>query len=219
LLLAFWSASLAAITIVFLLPISPVVLDVQSLRYVTVLWPALLVLIAVTWGERAAPWLAVLVIGTAALGCLELLRGDYGGSAPWLSQREISGATRFVEENGLDHGYAPYKDATPLTWESDFAVRSYPINMCGNEVPAPDRCQFSLHSMDSWYRPAAAGVRTFYLWDDRPLTGDLYLAPPLRRWGTPFATAQFGHLHLYAYDYDLGRVVRLPPNRDPEFGR
>jgi len=212
LLLAFWATVLAAMTVVFLVPLTAITIDVGSLRYVTILWPALLVLGGVTWGDRSVPWLACLVVATAVLGCVELVRGDYGGSAPWLSEGEISGVSRFVEANELDHGYAPYQDAAPLTWASDFEVKSYPINMCGSAVPAPDRCQFSLHTMDSWYRPTH-GVRTFYLWDDRRLSGDRYLAPPPHRWGRPFATANFGHLHLYAYDYDLGRQVRLPPAR------
>ena len=186
-------------------------IDVASLRYVTVLWPALLVLVGVVWGVRAVPWLAVLVTLTALLGCLELLRGDYG-RAPWLTDREVAEVTGFAEANGLDHGYAPYKDAAPLTYASDFKVKSYPVNMCGSEVQAPERCQFSLHTIDAWYRPEP-GVRTFYLWDDRHLRGDFYLAPPRAQWGRPFATASFAHLHLYAYDYDLARVVGLPPNR------
>jgi len=215
LLVAFWATTLAAMTAVFLLPITPVVVDVGSLRYATVLWPALLVLVAVVWGSRAVPWLALLVVATSALGCLELLRDDYGPHpGRWLTDGEVSGAERFVEANGLDHGYAGYKDASPLTYASDFEVRSYPVNMCGSAVPVPQRCQFPLHTMDSWYEPRPR-IRTFYIWDDRSQGPDVHVARPPSHWGRPFATARFGHLHLYAYDYDLAYVLaagtRPPP--------
>jgi hypothetical protein len=68
--------------------------------------------------------------------------------------------------------------------------------------------------MDSWYRPTPR-VRTFYVWDDRSQPPDVHVARPPRRWGRPFATADAGHLHLYAYDYDLAYVLpagtRPPP--------
>jgi hypothetical protein len=210
LLAAFWATSLAATVAVFLLPITPVVIDVGSLRYVTALWPALLVLAALSWGARVIPWLAVLVVATAALGSLELFRGDYAEGGAWLSDEEVSGATRFVEANDLSHGYAGYRDASPLTYASDFKVKSYPVNMCGSATPIEARCQFSLHTMDAWYRPIVPRARTFYVWDDRPLAPDVSIAPPPRSWGRPFATARFGHLHLYAYGYDLARHVRPP---------
>jgi hypothetical protein len=210
LLAAFWATSLTATVLVFLLPITPVVTDVGSLRYVTVLWPALLVLVALTWGSRVVPWMAALVLVTVALGCLELFRGDYGPQpGPWLTDDEVSGAARFVHANDLSHGYAGYRDASPLTYASDFAVKAYPVNMCGSAVPIPTRCQFSLHTMDSWYRPPAPG-RTFYVWDDRAGGPDVTVAPPPQSWGRPFATASVGHLRLYAYGYDLARHIRPP---------
>jgi hypothetical protein len=213
LLITFWAGVLVAMSAVFLVPLTGVVVDVGSLRYVTVLWPALLVLVAVAWGSRAVPWLALLVVGTAALGCLELLRGDYEPHpGPWLTDEEVSGATRFVEANDLSHGYAGYRDGSPLTWASDFKVKSYPVNMCGSATPVSERCQFPLHTMDSWYRPTP-GVRTFYVWDDRPSPPDVHVARPPHRWGWPFATADAGHLHLFAYDYDLAYV--LPPGTRP----
>jgi hypothetical protein len=70
------------------------------------------------------------------------------------------------------------------------------------------RCQFPFHTFDSWYAPKPS-VRTFYVQD----TGDLPLpvGPPPARWGHPIATATFGQLRVYAYGYDLARVLRRAP--------
>jgi hypothetical protein len=211
----FWATAVVGMAVVFLVPVEGVVVDTGSVRYVTILWPALLALVAITWGARAVPWLAILVVGTAALGCLELLRGDYGGE-DFLTERDVAGVTRFVEANDLDHGYAGYADAAPLTYASDFRVEAYPVIMCFRTPTG--RCEMPLHRMDSWYRPEP-GARTFYLWDDRPVTPDIEVEPPPRRWGRPFRVARFGHLRVYAYDYDLAYVLPEGTKRPLAFAR
>jgi hypothetical protein len=214
LLAVYWAVAAAAVAVAFISSSAPV--NITSIRYVTILWPALLTLAAIVWGRRALTWLAVLAATAAALGCLELARDDYAAGDPAAPRgREVSQLKDFVIANHLDHGYAGYWDSAAITNETDYRVRTYPVEVCG---PSRDgRCQFPFHTIDTWYAPKQ-GVSTFYISSDSGLPEGV--GPPPSRWGAPWKVAHFGHLMIYAYRFDLASVLaegtqRPKPPRKP----
>ena len=199
LLAVYWAMASVAISAAFILSSAPE--DIGSTRYVTVLWPALLALTAVAFGRRALTPLAAIAAGAAILGCLELADGRYAQAAPY-PDRALASLRQFVAANRLDHGYASYVNAPVITAQTDFAVRAYPVERCD---PIGDGlCQYGLHRIDAWYVPKQ-DARSFFITAERP--GWPLLGGPPPRWGPPIDEARFGPFHIYAYDFDLARIL------------
>jgi hypothetical protein len=210
LLALYWGVSIIGASVAFIIVTAPV--GTNAVRFLTTLWPALLTLVAIVYGRRAITGLALLAAGCAILGSVELGRGLYTpatGAPPDAHEAEL--LERFVAENDLDHGYAGYWDAAPLSVQSDFKVRAYPIELCGPRVDT--YCPFHSHQLEAWYEPEA-GVRSFYVVNGHPL--EPATQPPPAEWGPPIETAQLGDLTVYAYDYDLAsRFQELEPGALP----
>jgi hypothetical protein len=207
---AYWGASILAVSLAFVMITSPV--GTNAVRYLTTLWPGLLTIAALLYGRRALNWLAALAAGGAVIGCIELQQGLYTPQATLPPDPdEVSMVQRFVTANHLDHGYAGYWDAMPVTLLSDFKVHAFPIEPCG---PAPDRyCPFRVHTIESWYSPKP-DVRSFYLVGEPSL--DPSLGPPPTAWGPPIKIAELDDLTIYAYDYDIAsNLRRLQPGTSP----
>jgi hypothetical protein len=201
LLAVYWGASIVLVSGAFVFTTVPA--GLSSVRYVFTLWPALLTLVAVVYARRAHVWLALLAVVSAVIGCAELDRGFYtaaSGKPP--TPDEVAQLERIAMANHLDHGYAGYWDAAPITLESDFKLRAYPLEPCG----AVGYCPFHLHAIESWYRPKP-GARTFYVVGDQSLMPPL--GPPPSSWGRPAKTIRVGHLTVYVFDYDI--AARLEP--------
>jgi hypothetical protein len=195
LLAIYWGASILFVSAAFVFTTVPA--GLSSVRYVFTLWPALLTLAVLVYGRRAHVWLAVLAGVSALIGCAELNRGWYtAATAGQPTQAEVDELERIAAANRLDHGYAGYWDAMPITLESDFKVRAYPIEPCG----PTGYCPFHLHAIEAWYTPRA-GARTFYAVGDQSLKPAL--APPPASWGRPAKTIRVGHLTIYVFDYDI----------------
>src|SRR5919106_4374310 len=197
LLLAFWLISIVAISLAFVITTAP--FGLNAVRYVTTLWPALLTLIVIVYGRPAITGLALLAALCAVMGCWTLERGLYTpatGEPPTVQEADLVG--RFAAENHLDHGYAGYWDAAPISVQSDFKARVYPIELCGPNVNT--YCPFYLHQIEAWYQPKQ-GVRSFFVVNGLPL--EPATRPPPAAWGRPFKTAQLGDLTVYAFDYDI----------------
>jgi hypothetical protein len=202
--------SIVAVSAAFVIVTAPH--GINAVRFLTTLWPALLTLIVIVHGRRAITGLALLAAGCAILGSFALGRGLYTpGTGEPPDGREAELLAGFVAENDLDHGYAGYWDAAPISVQSDFEARTYPIEPCGPQVNT--YCPFHSHQIESWYEPKE-GVRSFYVVNGLPLppaTG-----PPPVEWGMPFETAQLGDLTVYAYDYDISsRFQALEPGELP----
>jgi hypothetical protein len=201
LLLVFWST--AVVGTVAAVVITDIAVGISTVRYLLIAWPAALALAMISWPRSSPAIVAVLAAACAAIGIVQLDRGQYDNQGIGPSDEEIAGLERFVERNGLDHGYAGYWDAAPVTYLSDFRARTYPLAACG--PPARGFCKFNLHTMDSWYQPKP-GTRTFFVYDMRDLP--VNPGPPPRRWGRPLARARDGSLRLYAYPYDIAAVLK-----------
>jgi hypothetical protein len=201
LLAVYWGASILLVSGAFVFTTVPA--GLSSVRYVFTLWPALLTLAALVYARRAHVWLAILAAASALIGWAELDRGLYTPAVVLQpTPAEVAELQRIVTSNRLDHGYASYWDAAPITLESDFELRAYPIEPCGTI----GYCPFHLHTMESWYAPKD-GARTFYVLGDQSLIPPL--APPPSSWGRPVKTIHVGHLTVYLFDYDI--ASRLEP--------
>lgn len=201
LLAVYWGISIILVSVPFVFTTVPV--GINSVRYVFTLWPALLTLAAIVYGRRAHLWLAILAGVAALIGCAELKRDLY--TPPDLvhaSPAEVAQLERITASHDLDHGYASYWDAMPITLLSDFKVRAYPIEPCG----PVGYCPFHLHVIESWYAPQP-NARTFYVMGDQTLQPPL--APPPESWGRPAKVIPVGHLTVYLFDYDI--ASRLHP--------
>jgi hypothetical protein len=201
LLAVYWGASILLVCAPYVFTTTPVALN--SVRYVTTIWPALLTLVALVYARRAHVGLAVLATVCAVIGCFELKRDFY--DPPVVVQptpAEVAQLERIAASHDLDHGYANYWDAMPITLESDFDVRAYPIVPCG---PPGNYCPFQLHVIESWYAPKP-GARSFYVVGDQALTP--HLGSPPAAWD-PVKRIPVGHLTVYVFDYDI--ATRLLP--------
>jgi hypothetical protein len=201
LLAAYWAVSVLLVSAGFVFTDTPVGLN--SVRYVATLWPALLTLVALVYTRRAHIWLATLAAVSALIGCAELERGLY--TPPVVIQptaAEVAHLERIAASHDLDHGYASYWDAMPITLESGFDLRAYPIAPCG----PVGYCPFHLHVIESWYSPKP-NARTFYVVGDQALQPPL--GPPPPSWGRPLKKIRVGHLTVYLFDYDI--ASRLEP--------
>jgi hypothetical protein len=199
LLFVYWGAALAGLAVAFVFSSAPE--DIGSTRYTIILWPALLTLPVIVFARRALAPIALLAALAGVLGCVELARGTYTDESGFPSG-DLSRLERFVAAKGLDHGYAAYVNAPVITARTDFDVRTYPVERCGLE--GDGRCPFGLHRIDAWYQPMRR-ARSFYLVAERP--GWPRLGAPPTRWGPPAAEARFGLFHVFAYDFDLARVL------------
>jgi hypothetical protein len=212
LLAIYWGASIAVVAIAFIITNAPA--GVNAVRYVSTFWPALLTLVAIVYGRRAITGLALLAAGCAILGCFELARGFYTpatGAPPDEQESEL--VEKFADANQLDHGYAGYWDAIPISIQTDFRTPVYPIEQC----LLPERghyCPNRLHIIEAWYEPKP-DIRTFYVVNANPTKP--FVEPPPPSWGPPFKTATLGDLTVYAYDYDIASRFEtiLVPGESP----
>jgi hypothetical protein len=200
LLLVFWAASLIGVAAAVL--VTDVAAGLGTVRYLLVCLPALIATAALLWGDRAIAPLGLIAAACAAIGIVQVGRGHYDNQGLAPSDAEIATLEQFVEGHHLDHGYAGYWDAAPITYLSDYDAPTYPVGRCG--PLGRGFCQFSLHTIDAWYRPEP-GARTFFVYDTRDVPVNPGAPPP--RWGRPLAEAADGHLRLFAYDYDIASVL------------
>jgi hypothetical protein len=206
LLLVFCAVVVAGVGGAFIASSSP--LDIYAARYTLAMWPALLTLWAILApADLGRIALTVLASVAAALGCVELARGDYTTPTSAFPQGpEVGALQRFVQAQRLDHGYAGYWEAAAITAQTNFRVRLYPVVTCG--VNRDGRCPPTVHRLDAWYVPKPRPVRTFYVVDEVAIGVGTVIDVPPARWGPPAKQATFGKLHVWVYDFDL--AGRLP---------
>jgi hypothetical protein len=200
LLAVYWGAVIAGISAGFIVSSAP--LDVFSVRYVTLLLPALLTLAVIAFGRPALIGIGVFATVAAGLGCMQLARGTYTTMNPDLPHgTDLANLERFASQERLDHGYAGYWEAATITAESDFRIRAYPVAQCDVGL-----CPFYLHRIDGWYAPKP-GVRTFYLYSPESPSD---AGPPPPSWGPPVAQRTFGPLQVFVYEGDLAARLGEP---------
>jgi hypothetical protein len=203
LLLVFCGAVILGTAGAFIVSSSP--LDIFSARYTLAMWPMLLIAWAILSPPRATiTGLAILATIAAVLGCNDLGRGTYTTpTSPFPTGRPVGDLARFVAAEHLDHGYAGYWEAATITAQTDFKVRLYPVQDCGD-----GRCPPAVHRIDAWYKPKLGRIRTLYVVDRERIGVGTAVSGPPPRWGPPAKAATFGKLDVFVYNYDLATKLR-----------
>lgn len=200
LLAVFWGVVLAGTAAAYVL--TDAATDIFGARYTVAMWPALVTLPLVLAPVLATRAVTAVAVVSAAMGSVALAQGEYQNSAtPFPQGRIVGDLQKFVEREGLHHGYGSYWDSATIMQQTDFKVRLYPVQACGD-----GRCPFVLHRIDAWYVPQPRPVRTFYVEDSAPLPTPA--GPPPARWGKPAKVVTFGQLKVSVYNFDL--AARLP---------
>ena len=190
----FWGSSAVILSIGFIVSSTPV--DVNSDRYLVGLIYAAAALVPLLAG-RSALRRAAITLGASVFaftGLVTLLQGTVAGNAGNFPSDSVSAqVARIARREHLTVGYAGYWDAAPITWATHFAVKVYPVNVCGAQL-----CRFDIHYISSWYTPRP-GLRTFLISDPtQPIA-----APPVPALGKPSAVYHIAELTMYVYPYDI----------------
>jgi len=197
--LAFWFLAGAVLGLTFLLTSVPV--DKYSARYVLTVGYAVAIVVAVAAVDR--PWLRIGVVTGLTLvlvsGVSGLVRGTLQDSARSSPGGNLSGPLeRLARAEGVEHGYAGYWTAAPLTWQTRARLQVYPVKSC---TGTPTLCPYPFHRIASWYDPRP-GERSILVVDPfQPSAG----APtgPDPAFGAPQRVARIADRTVYVYGYDI----------------
>ena len=196
----FWGSSAVLLSVGFIVSSTPV--DINADRYLVGLIYAAAALVPLLAGRNALRRMAITLGASvfAFTGLVTLLQGTVAGNPGNFPSDNVSAqVARIARREHLTIGYAGYWDAAPITWATHFAVKVYPVNVCGAQL-----CRFDIHYISSWYTPQP-GLRTFLISDPtQPIA-----APPVAALGKPSAVYQIAELTMYVYPYDI--ASRLQP--------
>lgn len=215
--MAFWGTSAAAVALGYVMsaiPSAKVVLNVPGDRYlVPVLLAAVAVLPVVLYGAGTA--------GRRRLGAGVAAAGLVMGAAIGLARGDIENAQRsemwaqavpmaaWLDEMGVDRGYAGYWNAGPLSYHTGLRVLAVRPCMSGRHETL---CPVALNGSRGWYRPATE-LGSFVVVDDAA-PGDVVTARAWRAdFGRPAEARRFGSMLVRVYPYDVAE--RLAPGWRP----
>lgn len=193
----FWTASLVCLSIGFIASSAPA--SAESTRYlVGVVFAVAAMLPLLARGSVAAR--ALVVAGTLVFvltSTIALIDSPVVKTPPSAgpSPQVAEAVARTAERVGVTRGFAPDRDAAPITWRSNFKVQIAPFVGCAGG-PA-GLCPGTFNYLDAWYKPGS--FRTFLLADS---SGHPW-APPVALQRRAVATYKFGTVTMYIYNYDV----------------
>jgi hypothetical protein len=139
----------------------------------------------------------VAVVTAAVVYCSAGVISIAGGEASHaggITPAQADTFLRLAQQERVSSGYTGYWDAAPLTWETHFQLRVYPVQFCSTGI-----CPFKLGSDSAWYIPRHQ-QRTFLITDPSS-------AP--RSLGRPAAAFRVGSSYTFlVYDYDIASRIR-----------
>jgi hypothetical protein len=198
LFVAFWGLVLVFVLAAFVLTQLSAIS--ANNRYLAGAWVALAALLGILAARRGAA--IVVVLAVAVFGALNIraeLAGGVPAAGPAPNQRLAGAIERFALAHGARVGYTGYWDSAPVSWETRFAIKLFPIQACG--FPS-GWCQFFNNDVSNWYVPRAH-THTFLLTDTRPGVPLAVTAPPTS-FGHPIAGESLGEdLTIYIYGSDI----------------
>ena len=155
----------------------------------------------------AAPAMVLILANASAVDQTAADRGFEPSFSP-----SLSAPIAFLEQHGLDHGYAAYDFAAPMSWKTDFALRVYPVtqvfvspdDQCGPPVPGAI-CPFAYNSLSDWYR--GDGGPTFII--VAPGVAHLGVPPPPDL-DTVVTVYKVGGYLIYVYADDVAAHMGTP---------
>lgn len=197
--LAFWILVQAATVAAYVLsPIPSAFGQSLTTRYLVPVYYGIAATVPLWAGT--SNWRRAIVAGGTAVICLLSLFGlrDHLNEPKQPIQAQAGAIASFLQEEGLERGYAGYRIAHSFTYSTDVQLQAYPVYNC--ESPEPDLCPFYVNTRSVWYRPADA-ERTFLIVDPPDYLS--ILPPPPGVFGEPAQVRQFGGFSVLIYDYDI----------------
>ncbi|HVE68565.1 MAG TPA: hypothetical protein VNB64_08295 [Solirubrobacteraceae bacterium] len=194
---AFWLAAGAVLAATFVLSSVPV--DKYTARYVLSVGYAVVVLVAVAAAAHPTSR-AVVAAGVSLVvagGVAGLVRGDLQDQV--IASGDLSGPLeRLARAEGVEHGYAGYWTAAPVTWQTRTRLRLYPVRTC---TGSPTLCPYPFHRIDNWYKPRS-GEGSLLVVDPRQTQAGAPTGPD-PAFGPPRRTVRVDHATVYVYGYDI----------------
>lgn len=215
--LAFWAVAAGAVALGYVMsdiPSAKVVLHVPGDRYLVPLLLAVVAVIPVVLhgsdasGRRriGAGVAAACLVAGAAVG---LMRGDIENAQRSELSAQAADMAAWLDVMGVDHGYAGYWNAGPLSYHTGLRVLAVRPCMSGRRETL---CPVALNGSRSWYRPTS-DLGSFVVVDD-PSPGDIATARAWRAdFGRPAEIRRFGSMLVRVYPYDV--ATRLAPGWRP----
>lgn len=195
----FWSLTMLATAAAYLLSPIPTAFG-QSLttRYLVPIFYGIAAIVPL-WAAGAGRR-KIVAAGATTVLCLASLVNlrSHLGEVRLPIQLQAAKIAAYLEEEGLDRGYASYRIAHTFTYSTEMEQRAYPVFNCA--LPEPDVCPFYVNTRTAWYEPEA-GEETFLIVDPPD-----YLslpAPPVEIFGEPAKSREFGGFKVLVYDYDI----------------
>ncbi len=215
--MTFWGLGAAGVALGYLvsdIPGASVTLAVPGNRYLV---PVMLAAVAVlpvilhgpgvARGRRVGAGAASLAL--AACGALAVANGDLVRAQQSEITTRADAIAAWLDEQGVDRGYAGYWSAGPLSYHTGLRVLAVRPCLQGARETL---CPVALNGRRDWYMPAAE-IGSFVLVDvARP--GDAIMAGGWRgSFGRPAVTRRFGTAVVRVYPYDVAQ--RLAPGWRP----
>jgi hypothetical protein len=141
-------------------------------------------------------------LAIAAVGMVNISSIAHGRAEPDVGPNRYGPQLiRLLEREGLTRGYASYREAQSLTWNSGMRLLVAPVSTCD---PGGALCRNSYFTIDSWY-------------DERPGRSFLIangLSNPPAEYGRPSEVLRpSSDITVYVYPYDLARQIRADPGQ------
>ncbi|MFT4036055.1 MAG: hypothetical protein QM679_10835 [Patulibacter sp.] len=192
--LVFWvaAASVGLAQFVF----TNAAIDYFGARYLIGTWVAicaLLPVVAELRGTRVVAAGAGAAIAFVAFG-QTVANPKPTRDSPYPSQQNVAELLQFAREAHVTSGYAGFWDAIPITWQSRFKLKVYPLYPCAEGK----NCPMYQHQISSWYAPGDEGRRMLIVDPRNPTQPNVDEA-----YGEPIIQRQVGPMTVYVYASDL----------------
>jgi hypothetical protein len=214
---AFWGFAAAAVSAGYLLsdiPGESVMVSVPGTRYlVPLLLAAVAVLPVIVYsGDAAARRRVGAGIAATAIvagGALGLANRDIERAQFTELSAQAPRIADWLEEKGVDRGYASYWSAGPLSYHTGLDVLA--VRPCVS-FTRETLCPVALNGRRDWYRPV--GELSSFVVVDAVRPGDAVTPGAWRgNFGRPAETRRFGSMVVRVYPYDVAE--RLAPGWRP----
>jgi hypothetical protein len=174
--------------------------DAATGRYLIVGWTAAAALVGVLARSGRARELTVVGVLAfavlAARGSIQAGTPAPFGGAP--SYSEVAAIEKFARAHGAQVGFASYWQASPITYETDYRLRVYPIEACPTSPPF---CMWNLAYIGEWYDVGHLH-RTFLVTSPTTEPTDM-ISAPAGNLGAPLAATTVGQYTVDVYPYDI----------------
>jgi hypothetical protein len=195
----YWAASVALLTLSFVLTTNAFALGAGSASYLVTLVPAagagVALLASSSRRAQIATGIAVAVVGISNLVGITQGHADSPKGAIGEYKTQI---VKALERDGVRRGYAGYWDAQNLSWQTGMRLLVAPVERCGDGL-----CPFNFSTIESWYHDHPG--RSFLIVDP---TG-LYVTTPPPIVARATASHRFGQLRVYVFPFDLARYIHM----------